>query len=53
MTGGWRQLDNEDLHNLHSSLNISRLINIRMMKWVGHVSHMEEVINAQKFDGIA
>jgi hypothetical protein len=25
--GGWRRLHNEGLHNLHTSLNIVRLIN--------------------------
>jgi hypothetical protein len=32
------QLHNEELHNFHSSSNISRMIESRRMRWVGHVA---------------
>jgi hypothetical protein len=33
VTGGWRKLHNEELHNLYSSPNIMKMIKSRMMKW--------------------
>jgi hypothetical protein len=36
VTGGWRKLHNEELHNLYSSLSIIRMIKSKMMTWVGH-----------------
>jgi hypothetical protein len=38
--GGWRKLHNEELHNLHSSPNIIRMIMSRRMRWTGHVVHV-------------
>jgi hypothetical protein len=38
--GGWRKLPNEELHNLHSSPNIIRVINSRSMRWTGHIARM-------------
>jgi hypothetical protein len=32
MTGGWRELHNEELHNLHFSPSIIRMIKLRRMK---------------------
>jgi hypothetical protein len=40
MTGGWRKLHNEDLHNLYSSSNVIRMIKSRRMRWAGHVVPM-------------
>jgi hypothetical protein len=40
VTGGWRKLLNEELHNLYSSPNIIRMIKSRRIRWVGHVSRM-------------
>jgi hypothetical protein len=34
--GSWRKLHNDELHNLHSSLNIVRVIKSRRMMWAGH-----------------
>jgi hypothetical protein len=42
LTGGWRKLHNEKLHNLYSSLNIIRQIKYRQMWWAGHVACMGE-----------
>jgi hypothetical protein len=40
VSGGWRKLHNEELHNLYSSPNIITMIKSRTMKWVGHVVRM-------------
>jgi hypothetical protein len=36
VTGGWRKLQNEELHNLYPSPSIIRMIKSRKMKWGGH-----------------
>jgi hypothetical protein len=38
VTGGWRKLHNEDLHNLYPSHSIIRIIKSRNMRWAGHVA---------------
>jgi hypothetical protein len=40
VTGDWRKLHNEELHNLYSSPNIIRMIKSRRMRWAGHVARM-------------
>jgi hypothetical protein len=40
VTGGWRKLHNEELHNLYSSPSIIRIIKSRKMSWAGHVARM-------------
>jgi hypothetical protein len=42
VTGGWRKMHNDDLHNLYSSPNIIRTIKSRRMRWTGHVARMGE-----------
>jgi hypothetical protein len=46
VTGGWRKLHNEELHNLYSSPSIIRMIKSRRMRWAGHVARMGEKRNA-------
>jgi hypothetical protein len=48
VTGGWRELHNEDLRDLYSSPSIIRIIKSRTMKWAGHVARMGEKINAYR-----
>jgi hypothetical protein len=38
VTGGWRKLHKEELHNLYSSAGIIRMIKLRRMRWTGHVA---------------
>jgi hypothetical protein len=40
VTGDWRKLHNEELHNLYSSPNIIRMIKPRRMRWARHVARM-------------
>jgi hypothetical protein len=44
--GGWRKLHNEELHNMHSSPSIIRMIKSQRMSWAGHVARMGENRNA-------
>jgi hypothetical protein len=38
VTGGWRRLHNEGLHNLYSLPSVIRIIKLRRMRWAGHVA---------------
>jgi RNA 3'-terminal phosphate cyclase len=42
VTGEWRKLHSEKLHNFCSSPNIIRQIKSRRMMWAGHVARMGE-----------
>jgi hypothetical protein len=48
VTGDWRKLHNEELHNLHFSPNIIRMIKSRRLRWAGHVAPMGETRNAYR-----
>jgi hypothetical protein len=41
VTGEWRKLHNEEIHDLYSSSNIVRVIQLKM-RWAGHVARMGE-----------
>jgi hypothetical protein len=49
VTGEWRKLHNEELHDLYSSPSIIRIIKMRRMRWAGHVARMGEKRNAYWF----
>jgi hypothetical protein len=40
VTGGWRKLHNEELHDLYSSSSIIRIIRSRRIRWVARVARM-------------
>jgi hypothetical protein len=42
VTGEWRKLHSEELHNLYSSPGIIRQVKSRRMRWAGHVARMGE-----------
>jgi hypothetical protein len=46
VTGGWRKLQNEELHGLYSSPSIVRVIKARRMRWAGRMVHLGEVRGA-------
>jgi hypothetical protein len=48
VTGEWRKLHIEDLHDLYSSPSIIIIIKPRRMSWAGHVARMGEKRNAYR-----
>jgi hypothetical protein len=48
VTGGWRKLHNEDLHNFCSSPSTIRMIKSRRIGWAGNVAQMGAKRNAYR-----
>jgi hypothetical protein len=48
VTGEWRKLHSEELHNLYSSPDIIRQVKSRRMRWAGHMARMGEEIKVYK-----
>jgi hypothetical protein len=48
LTGSWRKLHNEELHNLYSSPSIIKKITSRRMKWAWHVARTGEKRNVYR-----
>jgi hypothetical protein len=48
VTGGWKTMQNEELHNLYSSPSIIRMIKSRMMSWAEHVARLGIKRNAYR-----
>jgi hypothetical protein len=48
MTGDWRKLHNEELHNLYSLPDIIRMIKSRKMRVAEHVARMGDKRNAYR-----
>jgi hypothetical protein len=40
VTGDWRKLHKEEVHNFYSSSNIIRMIKRRRLRWAGYVVRM-------------
>jgi hypothetical protein len=40
MTGNWKKLHYEEVHNLYSSPSIIIMIKSRRMRWAGHVERI-------------
>jgi hypothetical protein len=49
VTGEWRKLHNEELHDLYSSPSIISIMKARRMRWAGHVAQIGEKRNACRF----
>jgi hypothetical protein len=48
VTGGWRKLHEEELHNLYSSPSIIRMIKPRRMRLAGYVARIGEKRNVNR-----
>jgi hypothetical protein len=48
VAGRWRGLHNEELHNLHGSPDIIRVIKSRRIRREGHITRMGETRNIYK-----
>jgi hypothetical protein len=48
VTGEWRKLHSQELHNLYSSPDIIRQVKSRRMRWAGHVARMGEETKVYK-----
>jgi hypothetical protein len=48
VTGDWRKLYNEELHNFYSSPNIIIMIKSRRVRWTGYVARRGEKRNAYR-----
>jgi hypothetical protein len=51
VTGEWRKLHNEELHDLYSSPSSIRIIKASRMRWAGHVARKGEKRNAYRLVG--
>jgi hypothetical protein len=47
VTGGWRILHNEELHDLYASPYTIRIVISRRVRWVGHVASIGEMRNTK------
>jgi hypothetical protein len=48
VTGSWRILHNEELHNFYYSPSVIRMIKPRRMRWAGYLARLEEKRNAYR-----
>jgi hypothetical protein len=42
VTGEWRKLHNEELHDVYFSPSLIRIMKSRRMRWAGHVARIGE-----------
>jgi hypothetical protein len=42
VTGEWRKLHNEEIHDLYFSPSINRIIQVRRMRWAGNLARKGE-----------
>ena len=48
INGEWRKLHNAELHALYCSLKIIMNLNLRWLRWAGHVAYLEESRNVYR-----
>jgi len=48
VTGGWRKLDNKELHNLYTSPHVTKIIKLRNRRCVEQKQRMREKRNANR-----
>jgi hypothetical protein len=48
MKGGWRNLHNDELHDLYSSPSKIRMVKSIRIRWVGNVAQMVEKRNVYR-----
>jgi hypothetical protein len=48
VTGEWRKMHKEELHNLYSSPSIIKIIKSRRMRWAEHVARMGKKRNVYR-----
>jgi hypothetical protein len=46
LVGGWRRLNNKELHSFYATQNIIGVIEPKRMKWAGHIACVGERRNA-------
>jgi hypothetical protein len=46
VTGGWKKLHDEELHNLYSLSSIIKMMKSRRMRWAKHMARIGENRNA-------
>jgi hypothetical protein len=48
VTGSWRKLHNEELHNMYTSPSIIIIIKSRRMRWAGNMARIGEKRNVYR-----
>jgi hypothetical protein len=48
VTGDWRRLHNEELHNLYTLPTVRKAIESRRLRWTWHVARMDDMRNTYK-----
>jgi hypothetical protein len=52
VTGEWRKLHNEELHDFYSLPSIITMFKLRRMRWKGHVARIGEKLSVGNSEGM-